>query len=94
MSVDCDSSLNGLSPYGILDDGFAVRHCFASGGEIFNEETHLEGVGQDDFMMDDLSMDSNYGDFVSGGENTEVSLTCRVFLNILFMRRSLKERII
>jgi hypothetical protein len=69
MSAECSSSLNSLPPDGILDDGFAVGPSFASGVEFFDEETHLESKGQDDFKMDDLLMDDNWGDFLK-----EVSL--------------------
>jgi hypothetical protein len=74
MSAECYSSLNCLSPDGISDDDFAERPSFASGGEFFDDETHLESEGRDDdFKVDDLLMDSNWGDFLSA-ESKKVSL--------------------
>jgi hypothetical protein len=68
MSGECSSSLNSLPPDGIPDDDFAIGTSFASSGDFFDEETHMEGEGKDDFMMDNI-----YWGFLSG-ENTEVSL--------------------
>ena len=55
MSGECSSSLNSLPPDGILDDSFAARPSFSSGGELelFDEETHLDMLSEmEDFLSE------------------------------------------